>query len=150
MPAPYINYVKNYNYHTTTWAAAKLGITPQTLRNWVKSKRVPKPTETGKNGTLYFNQRWVDDIEEMRKAGNLSGKGGPPSKTHLKEGLLTFSQTAKAVGRTTRTLRVWMKNFSIPGPTKVDTNGVRYFNQAWVNEVKGYIQDLKNTDLSQF
>ena len=70
---------KNY---TTTEAAAKIGVSRQTLHSWIAGGKVvaPKPLAVGKNSIRLWTKT---DIDEARKfKGTL--KPGPQSKKKKK------------------------------------------------------------------
>ena len=68
--------------YTTAEAAAKIGVSRQTLHTWIESGKVvaPKPLAVGKN---YFRLWLKADIDEARKfKGTL--KPGPQAKKKKK------------------------------------------------------------------
>lgn len=54
---------------TTKGAAKALGVTPQTVRNYIKDQRYPNPTKKKEGGRHYyiFSKQKVIDIEEKRR-----------------------------------------------------------------------------------
>lgn len=58
----------------------------------------------------------------------------------------TTSNVARELGMSNNQLISWIEHGALPAPSSVDNNGVRYFNQAWLDEAREIVQRKKGID----
>ena len=56
---------------------------------------------------------------------------------------LTTAQAAKQLGMKARQLVSWVEHGALPSPTSVDNNGVRYFDQEWIEKARDIVKIKK-------
>jgi DNA-binding transcriptional MerR regulator len=53
---------------------------------------------------------------------------------------MTTSNVARELGMSTGQLIRWVNVNALPAPSHIDDNGVRYFNQEWLDKAKEILQ----------